>query len=190
MSPESPKDALRQLIQQRRSRLTPEQWRDLGARTATLAVDALPADVRVVALYAARDDEPPTRALIDALTSRGCRALLPRLGASPDWAWFTGWDSMRTGWGAIPEPTGPALGAEALSQAEFVVVPCLAVSRDGTRLGTGGGWYDRALLHRSLTAPVWALARTSEVMASLPREPHDVPVTRILTETGWVDCVG
>jgi len=60
-----------------------------------------------------------------------------------------------------------------------------AVSRDGTRLGMGGGWYDRALHHRRPGTPVWALANSDEVLPRLPHEPHDLPVDAVITEDGF-----
>ena len=75
-------------------------------------------------------------------------------------------------------------GAEALAEATLIVVPCLAVGPDGSRLGTGGGWYDRALPHRSPGAPVIAVARDAEVLDDLATLtlPHDVPVDGYVTE--------
>ena len=109
--------------------------------------------------------------------------LLPKLSRRPDWAWAT--DDLRSGWAGIPEPSGPPLGIEALEQADVIVVPCLAVSRDGARLGMGGGWYDRALHHRRPGASVWALANADEVLPALPSEPHDLPVDAVVTENGF-----
>ncbi|MFD0866860.1 5-formyltetrahydrofolate cyclo-ligase, partial [Tessaracoccus lubricantis] len=63
---------------------------------------------------------------------------------------------------------------------------CLAVGRDGTRLGTGGGWYDRALPHRRPGALLVALAREDEVLDTVPTLPHDVSVDGWATELGWV----
>jgi len=76
-------------------------------------------------------------------------------------------------------------GRPARGQADGVVVPCLAVSRDGSRLGMGGGWYDRALRHRRPGTPVWALANADEVLPALPSEPHDLPVDAVVTENGF-----
>ena len=109
--------------------------------------------------------------------------MLPKLSRKPDWAWAT--DELRPGWAGIPEPTGPGLGIDALGQADVIVVPCLAVSRDGSRLGMGGGWYDRALHHRRPGTPVWALANADEVLPKLPSEPHDLPVDAVVTENGF-----
>ena len=69
-----------------------------------------------------------------------------------------------------------------------MVVACLAVAADGTRLGTGGGWYDRALPHRRPGVPVWALSRADELLRTLPEEPHDVAVNQVVTELGSHAC--
>lgn len=158
------------------------------ARTA-LALAAVEQLVGSVAVYVSRPPEPDTRALIDALVTSGRRVLLPVLTrgrARPEWAWFEGWDATATVWGGIPQPTGAALGPEALAEVDLVLAPALGVGLDGSRLGTGGGWYDRALLHRRDGVPVWVLGSESELVPTVPREPHDVTVDAVITESRFL----
>ena len=157
------------------------------ARTLHL-LQALGDTPGTVALYASRPGEPGTDGAITLLHAAGWRVLLPVLGGPPGWAQFDGWDAMRPGWGGIPEPVTPRLGERILGLADVVVVACLAVARDGTRLGTGGGWYDRALSRRGPDAPVWALARTAELLDVVPREAHDVAVDSAFTPEGLHAC--
>ena len=83
------------------------------------------------------------------------------------------------------QPDGEARGAESLKEADLIIIPALAASADGTRLGQGGGWYDRALMHRSPDTPVVAAIFDDEVLEAgvIPAEPHDVPVDAIVTPT-------
>jgi len=184
MPADRPKDSLRERISSDRRSLPAERWAaDDAARTAAV-MGALGRGVRAVAAYASVPGEPGTRALVDALVASGRRVLLPVLRREPDWAWFEDWTAMRPAWRGIPHPVGPRLGAAAIAGVDLALVPCLAVATDGSRLGTGGGWYDRVLPHRGPSAPVWALARTAEVLRDLPVEPHDVPVDAVVTEDG------
>jgi len=86
------------------------------------------------------------------------------------------------------QPDGEAQGAESLKEADLIVIPALAASADGTRLGQGGGWYDRALMHRSPGVPVVAVVFDDEVLEPgiIPAEPHDVPVDAIVTPTRMI----
>ncbi|MHA6510984.1 5-formyltetrahydrofolate cyclo-ligase [Tessaracoccus sp. Z1128] len=179
------KDALRARISAERARVTSGQWVvDNAARTrhALALADGLP--VGTAAVYAARRGEPGTSDLIDALADRGWRLLLPKLVRQVAWAEFDGWEATTAGWGGIPHPNGPALPPEVLAEARLIVVPCLAVGRDGSRLGTGGGWYDRALTHRGARSTVIALAREAEVLDDMAplTLPHDRPVDGYVTE--------
>ncbi|MFZ0875798.1 MAG: 5-formyltetrahydrofolate cyclo-ligase, partial [Pseudonocardiaceae bacterium] len=63
----------------------------------------------------------------------------------------------------------------------LVLVPALAVDRTGVRLGRGGGHYDRTLPLATPGTPLVAIVRDDEVLAALPAQPHDVPVTAALT---------
>lgn len=181
------KDALRRVVSASRAAAARERWqRGDGARTRHL-LDRINDKCGTVALYASRPSEPGTTELIDALSAKGWAVLLPVLRAQPDWALFESWAAMRSAWGGIPEPTGERLGAAALSSADLIVIPGLAVDRTGARLGTGGGWYDRALPHRRTGVDVVVLLRDDEVVEFVPSLPHDVPVVAAVTETGWVD---
>lgn len=139
----------------------------------------------VVACYASAGDEPDTRPLIEALVARGTRVLLPLLAGrrTPAWAWYTGRDALRPGWHGIPEPTGPSLGPEGLGEATFVWASALAATPAGDRLGTGGGWYDRALAYAHPDAPVGVLVGDAEVLSAVPRDEWDRPVDVVVTPT-------
>lgn len=182
------KDALRRRIVEQRRAVPDGDWEAEDRARMSLLLEALGEAPHTVALYASRRGEPGTAAIIDRLHDAGWRILLPTLGTVVGWAPFEGWDRMRPGWGGIPEPTTPARGAAALLDADHVVVAGLAVSRDGVRLGTGGGWYDRALLHRRRGVPVWVLTRTQELVEQLPAEEHDVPVDQVFTPDGVFVC--
>ena len=120
------------------------------------------------------------------------RALLPvlldeagdPLGA-PRWGLWEAGRALVTLGRPPAQPDGDALGAESLKEADLIVVPALAASADGTRLGQGGGWYDRALTHRSPDVPIVAVIFDDEVLEAgiIPMEPHDVPIDAIVTPT-------
>jgi len=135
----------------------------------------------IVACYASRPGEPDTWELIDALTAGGTRVLLPVLTREPDWAWYTGRDNLRRSRRGILEPTGTALGSGVLVRAEWILVPGLAATPRGERLGTGGGWYDRALLKAAPRARTGILLYDGEILEHLPTEPWDRRVQFLLT---------
>ena len=120
------------------------------------------------------------------------RALLPVLldeaGAplgEPRWGLWEAGRALVTLGRPPAQPDGEARGAESLNEADLIIIPALAASADGTRLGQGGGWYDRALTHRSPGVPVVAAIFDDELLEAgvIPAEPHDVPVDAIVTPT-------
>jgi 5-formyltetrahydrofolate cyclo-ligase len=155
-----------------------------AAEAAALAAIALPVDrPATVCGYWPVGAEPGSPELLDALVRRDCRVLLPLVThrGPLDWAAYTGASSLRAGPLGLREPIGPPLGAAAIATAALVLVPALAVDWHGTRLGRGGGHYDRTLPLASPGIPLVAVVRDEEVLASVPAQPHDVPVTAALT---------
>ncbi len=163
-----------------------DQWFDPASRSHTLGLPG------TVCAYWPVGAEPGSPALLDGLVRRGCQVLLPVVGipvegvaaglAAPlDWAEYTGAGSLRAGPLGLYEPAGPRLGCAAITTAVLVLVPALAVDRRGVRLGRGGGYYDRTLPLAAPGTPLVAIVRDDEVLAALPAQPHDVPVSAALT---------
>jgi 5-formyltetrahydrofolate cyclo-ligase len=132
-------------------------------------------DARVVACFASTTLEPPTGAFLAWAREHGVRVLLPRA--------TTEHPRLR-----VPEPLGPAL-VSGLDTAELLLLPAAAADRSGTRLGWGGGYYDRALavLEPEQRARLIAVVHDDEVLERLPREPHDVRVAGIVTPSMYLD---
>ncbi|WP_250399460.1 5-formyltetrahydrofolate cyclo-ligase [Streptomyces cellostaticus] len=177
-----------------RSRLPEGVVRAAGEALAGRALE-LPelAGARTVAAYVSVGAEPGTRALLDALRARGVRVLLPALlpDNDLDWGEYTGPDSLARiqhgGKMALFEPSGERLGPAAVTGADVVLLPGLAVDARGMRLGRGGGSYDRVLarLEGAGAGPALVvLLYDTEVVQRVPAQGHDRPVHAVVTPSG------
>jgi 5-formyltetrahydrofolate cyclo-ligase len=177
-----------------RNRLTADDVREAASALAGRAL-GLPelAGARTVAAYVSVGSEPGTLTLLDALRERGVRVLLPALlpDNDLDWGAYTGEGSLARvqhgGKMALFEPSGERLGPDAVTDADVVLLPGVAVDGRGMRLGRGGGSYDRVLarLERAGARPALVvLLYDSEVVAQVPEEAHDRPVHAVVTPSG------
>jgi 5-formyltetrahydrofolate cyclo-ligase len=173
----------------RTSLLAARKGRSPAARAA--AADAVAgvltarlAGVAVVAAYVPAPEEPGHGRLPDVLPGRVLLPVVPASGRELSWAEHTG--LLAPGRFGLQEPTGRRLPPAVLATADVVVVPALAVAADGTRLGRGGGWYDRALTHARADAVLVAVVFDDELLPAVPAGPHDRRVTAVVTPTaGW-----
>lgn len=145
-------------------------------------------EVTLPALFAPTPLEPDMSLTLGLFERALLPVLLDEAGAplgAPRWGLWEAGRALVTLGRPPAQPVGEARGAESLKEADLIVIPALAASVDGTRLGQGGGWYDRALMHRSPTTPVVAVIFDDEVVEAglIPAEPHDVPVDAIVTPT-------
>jgi 5-formyltetrahydrofolate cyclo-ligase len=148
-----------------------------------------------IALYAALPWELDATALMALATSRGCRIYLPCIDRRHTsrrmrFVEMRGpWRHNRLG---IAEPvTGATLGARWL---DLVFLPLLGFDRHGVRLGTGGGYYDRAfafrMWRRAWHAPrLVGLAYSFQELESIGADAHDVRMDAVVTEEGILRCV-
>lgn len=139
-----------------------------------------------VAAYVSVNGEPGTGPLLDGLRAAGKRVVLPVTlpDLDLDWAVYTGPDDLAPARYGLLEPAGDRLGVDAIGTADVVLVPALAVSPTGVRLGRGGGCYDRALGRVPVGTFTCALLYDEEVGVDVPVEPHDRPVLAVATPTG------
>jgi len=131
-----------------------------------------------VAAYVSVGTEPESRGLIFALWKRGTYVLLPVLepDGELDWASYEGPDSLAPGPRGLLEPTEPRRGVAGITSADLVIVPALAVDREGRRLGRGGGSYDRALARVGPSILTVALLYAGELVGEVPVTERDHPV--------------
>lgn len=182
-------DLRREILRRRSARPVADRVEADAARTELLV--ELAGQHAVIACYVSLGAEPGTRPLLDVLYRQGRRVLIPWMGAGGSlaigWGAYDGADSMVPGPRGIPQPR-IARGAEELAHASLALCPALAATVSGARLGTGGGWYDRALQYASPRAKTACLVDEDEVFAALPVDPWDVSMDLIATQTrlrGW-----
>ena len=84
---------------------------------------------------------------------------------------------------AVPDPEPHAVPPIGPDEADVVVVPGVAFTRDGIRLGQGGGWYDRFLSGVARGCAVIGVCFDEQLVDDLPTGPHDVSMTCVVTPT-------
>jgi len=133
--------------------------------TANLLAVAAEIKPSRVATYTSYPSEPDTAEFIQNLTDQGITVLVPE--TLPDG--LLSWHEFGTS------------NKSALAPGDLLVVPALAVDVHGNRLGRGKGYFDREL-EELAGVIVYAVVFDSEVLASVPFEPHDKRVQGVVTE--------
>ncbi len=130
---------------------------------------------RVVMAFASMPVEPDTDGLLARLAQEGRMIVLPRLQDGEIVPVQSTGEFTRGQFG-IREPVGPVVDPATI---DVVVVPGLAFTADGARLGRGKAYYDRFLPQvRGLRVGV---CFAEQLVDELPMEPHDVRLDRVLT---------
>ena len=181
------RDSYRQRLRSARAMLSRRRRRQAALSVARRALH-LPClrSARHVACYMAVGAELDVGPLIRALMARGKQCYLPVLARWPRRTLrFARVGRLQINRLGIPEPRDRPLRAS--QTLDVVFAPLLAFDDDGTRLGMGGGYYDRSL--RYLTPPrLWrhpafvGLAYDIQRMQRLPVESWDIPLRAVVTE--------
>ena len=147
---------------------------------------AAPPAQRVVGLFAPRVDrgEVDVRGLGPALQRIHLAAAFPRVAAPGRMTWHLAdeADLVEGPWG-LRQPDASAPRVEPAEIGLFVV-PGVAFGRDGTRLGWGGGFYDRALAQTDALAV--GVTFSAALADTLPSAPHDRRMDLVVTESDGI----
>jgi 5-formyltetrahydrofolate cyclo-ligase len=147
-----------------------------------------------IALYAALPEELDTAPLLELARARGCRVYLPRidrhsLGRKMQFVEMS--ERHRSNRLGIVEPEGMRIiGARWL---DVVFLPLVGFDASGVRLGTGGGYYDRAFAFRRWrkvwhTPQLVGLAYAFQQVEAITSAAHDVLLDAVVTEKGVIRC--
>lgn len=143
---------------------------------------------RIGAYYPIQSEISPLP-LVDALREKGHEICLPRIIGPKQGLLFYNWgadDDLESGPYGTQQPRVTASPVHP----DVVLIPMLAFTRAGGRLGYGGGYYDRTLANLRARGEVFAcgMAFAGQEVDTLPQGEFDQGLDGILTEQGFILC--
>jgi 5-formyltetrahydrofolate cyclo-ligase len=163
----------------RRLQAIPPARRALEEEVVTAALQDTPEwrAATTVLLYRSLPGEFGTVGLANGAWRAGKRVAMPRVAAKGQLALHEvrAWSELRPGAFGVHEPQAAAPAVEP-REVDLAVVPAVAWTREGARLGRGGGYYDRLLTGLRLA---WGVGFDVQVLRDVPTAPHDARVGRV-----------
>ena len=138
-------------------------------------------EAKVIATYLSFPHEFQTQELIEQALRDCKKVLIPKTYSKGrmDFVIYDPQQLVKTSFGLL-EPQGD-LGVVDASQIDLIHVPGLAFTREGYRIGYGGGYYDRYLKH--FTGHTLSTVYPCQIRDFIP-EDHDIPVQEVLIDEG------
>jgi len=195
MNPQAMKQTLRQsIIATRQNVAAADRAAFSRAITARLIALAAYQSASTVLGYMSFGAEFGSEAWVQQALQDGKQVLLPRVnGVTKQLELFQVADLRRDiapGKWDIPEPLPERCRrVDTLEVIDFILLPGVAFARDGSRLGYGGGFYDKLLARIDSGNPALVAAAFSmQLVESIPQEATDRKVELLLTENEVIDC--
>ena len=135
----------------------------------------------VILLYHSLPHEVNTSLLIDTAHSEGKTILLPKVVGDNLELYIYSPDSLQPGAYGIMEPTGDLFPIDRYAEITLAIIPGLAFTPSGARLGRGKGYYDR-LLPQLTSAYRMGLCFSYQHLSFLPTEEHDILMHTVIAE--------
>ena len=171
------KSLLRKEVRGRISRLSPtEKQAGSSSVCEALRKHISASGARVVALFAPLPDEPQIWPLVEELSSR-MLVVLPRI-ESEVMRFYPYSGVVLPGAYGIMEPS--ANDAVASCDIDLIVVPGVAFTENGARMGRGKGFYDRYLSLEDFRGVKIGVCYRVQVVDAIPLEEHDVKMDRVI----------
>lgn len=189
-SADTARHELRRQARNARRALNAEQRAEaeLAVRDRLLASE-LYASAKRIGAYLAVASELSLAATIDAALEAGSGLYLPHVEHTTPEMRFAHWGGQQrrllTNRFGIPEPIVEVSELVDPEQLDVILLPLLAFDRHGGRLGSGAGYYDRALaFRRGLTQPPWliGIGFSCQEVTAIPMADWDVPLDVVVTE--------
>ena len=179
------KTSLRSKMREKRKRISKESRHHASESICgklTQNTKAIAQNNPVIAVYFASPSEIDLSKFIDFSLQRNAKIVAPRWnGETYELALVKSLndEDVRTGPMNILEPAEDnILDPE---DVDLWIIPGLAFTRNGKRLGYGGGWYDRLLSRADPKSLKIGVAYDFQIVNDIPSEPHDIRIDNIVT---------
>ncbi|GEN84384.1 hypothetical protein SLU01_26960 [Sporosarcina luteola] len=144
---------------------------------------------RTIGITISRFPEVDTRMLIETAWKSGKQIAVPKCIPSTremDFRIITSFEDLETVYMDLLEPAIERTETIEKKQIDLQVVPGVVFSKEGYRIGFGGGYYDRYLT--DFPGTCISLAFDIQTGKTVPIEEHDIPVDMIITENEVIQC--
>ena len=139
---------------------------------------------KIVMFYASKDEEVSTDEMIDEALEAGKQVALPRCTGLKKFVpkeIRSRQKDLRLGTYGIYEPKAAGRRIEP-ERIDLLIVPGVAFDEKNTRLGRGKGYYDRFLKDLPRGKIKIGLAFRFQILKDLPKDSHDIPVSKVITD--------
>ena len=173
------KKELRTIIRAQKRAMTEEMIREKSEALARQFYETEQyRSARSIYGYLPYNQEVRTVAMLEQALRDGKRVAVPKCyGDTMKFIYMDDLSQVAPGYAGIPEPI--ADGPVAEDTTALVLMPGLAFTTDGKRMGYGGGFYDKFLAAEP-EHPTVALCYAFQMVEDLPTEEYDIPVDCVL----------
>ena len=173
------KQALRKQIREQKRAMTEEQIVSKSEKLGELflASEAY-RQAKTIYGYLPYNQEVRTVAMLEQALADGKRVAVPKCyGEEMRFIYLDDLSKVEKGYCGIPEPVED--GPVADDKTALVLMPGLAFTKEGLRMGYGGGFYDKFLAAEP-EHPTLALCYDFQMVEHIPTEDYDIPVNTVL----------
>ncbi len=135
-------------------------------------------NAKSVGAYYSIGSEVQTQDILQEILNSGKQLALPKV-VKNDLVFkkISSFSDLEQGNFSVMEPKDKC---ESVKNLDIVIVPAIALTRDGFRLGYGFGYFDRFLHGKK--SKIIALSYAKQIIKSFPRDDHDIKINCIVTE--------
>ncbi len=173
------KKELRRQIREKKRAMTPEQIEQASRRLGELFMNTPEyQNAKTIYGYLPYNQEVRTVPMLEQALRDGKRVAVPKVyGDDMKFIYMDDLSRVELGYAGIPEPV--ADGPVAEDKTALVLMPGMAFTEKGDRMGYGGGFYDK-FLAKEPEHPTVALCYNFQMVESLPTAEYDIPVDCVL----------
>jgi 5-formyltetrahydrofolate cyclo-ligase len=179
----SDKNKLRKQVKETLSTLSRLQYEDYSEKIASsLFSDADWVNAKIIGIYISRQPEVDTYQIIRKAWEQEKQVVVPKcnpMDKSLSFRTLKEFSQLESVYFGLLEPIVSLTDEMDDQLIDLIIVPGLGYTRNGYRLGFGGGYYDRFLSHYS--GKTLSLAFNQQIIPQIPIEDHDIPVLKIIT---------
>lgn len=179
-----------QIIKRRKSLTSSEVIKDSDLIKRRLFKTTWYKNARCILFYVSYNNEVNTHDMIKETLKSGKKVIVPIINLEKKTLTLSrleNWDDLHPCTYSILEPKDHCVRHTSLSSIDLCIIPGVVFDCKGNRIGHGGGYYDR-LFQKKCHAHRIGLAYEFQIVQTIPHEPHDVKVNRIITEKRTIDC--